>query len=392
MARAASSRGAEADPSPTISIENMTNLAMLFVAFKELMPDATETTIATLARDQLDRNEKRSRPMDKIVGSENVIPRDVSKQLDNITKLEFDNFHTWRLDLETALESIPSAHGMIFGDVDADHPDYNKILDIRLAGIIRSICDMDGSKNVRYILDSKTKWSGGRELFASIQFELSKLNKIQAAQCLGDMSRVRLINNDIEKAIFQVRDIKNRGRQLGVDFPPQHMVQTLLNCSGYSNAYKDIWVQLETMGQTTDFDTVAAALLTKWRRLQNEPHHREPRAAALNAKENVKENGKENGKNNANSASLPAKPRLLTPEEAYLIGKRDPNNPDEPAKCYNCGRPGHIAINCPERRRLTLPAKTSVTASAKVANQENTPPAQVQESTALATEGRLPSK
>lgn len=40
-----------------------------------------------------------------------------------------------------------------------------------------------------------------------------------------------------------------------------------------------------------------------------------------------------------------------TPEEAYLRGKRDPKNPSESEKRYNCGKTGHISRHCPDSKK-----------------------------------------
>ncbi|SOV08136.1 uncharacterized protein UDID_17297 [Ustilago sp. UG-2017a] len=49
---------------------------------------------------------------------------------------------------------------------------------------------------------------------------------------------------------------------------------------------------------------------------------------------------------NRNITNQASGPGQILNQEGYNRGRRDPANPNKPAKCYKCRQPGHIAINC----------------------------------------------
>ncbi|KAJ1596320.1 hypothetical protein NDA14_004223 [Ustilago hordei] len=53
---------------------------------------------------------------------------------------------------------------------------------------------------------------------------------------------------------------------------------------------------------------------------------------------------------NKNITNQASRPNQILNQEGYNRGRCDPANPNEPAKCYNCRQPGHIAINCTSRQ------------------------------------------
>ncbi|CAO1612677.1 unnamed protein product [Jaminaea pallidilutea] len=326
-----------------------TNILEVFKILKETLPDETTETLTSLAKGQLEMNLKMAQgPDQQAAGAVKTIdiPRDVIKAIETMPKLKVDNWHAWNIDFEAALCAVPLARRIVFEDVDPDHESYDEVLDSRLVNIIRSSAERESSKNVRHIIDVR-KWSGGRELYAHIKHELTKKDKLMASQIHMELTRVRLVSNDIEKAIYNINDIASRGIQVGVTVVDGQKISALATCSAYSQSYKGVWETLESTGRANDWDEVVTALLTRQDRLQHEPHSREPRQAALSTTStNIVEGNQ--GKS------------------AYRIGKRDPRNPGEPPKCFNCKQPYHISADCPFPKRHR-PGNGD-------ANRENVPP------------------
>ncbi|CAO1614952.1 unnamed protein product [Parajaminaea phylloscopi] len=116
-------------------------------------------------------------------------------------------------------------------------------------------------------------------------------------------------------------DAAVKGAQVGLAVSEAAMITALASCSAYHDAFKDVWIQLETIGQATVWDATTSALLAKWRRLKNESLSRGTRAVAMKADEDTDDGQRSD---------------TLSVEEAYFVGKR--NHPGQPAKGYNCQR------------------------------------------------------
>lgn len=332
--------------SPTIPVNEMTDMLSIFKFFKESSPDIDDAILMDMSKTQFESNVKlqnqhSSEPERK--PNNEIFPRDILKQFETMPKLHRENWHSWVIDFEAAVESVPTAHEILLGDFHEEHPGYDAELDARLIGTLRSVIEREKTLNIRYIID-KQRWTGGRQLFREIKQELTRNDKIVASQCLLDMGKLKMVGNDIERVIYQARAIANKGTQVGSPFTDGHLVTALHNCSGYSDVYKSVWQQIEIAGQLGDFNIVTTALLARWRQAQHEPLSREPRAAALLTAESSKQPARTPLSNvEANAAHVDPSGHTA----AYYFGKRDENQPDQPAKCYNCFEPGHISKQCP---------------------------------------------
>lgn len=329
--------------STPIPIEELKDIRSIIKRFQQDEPTASKEDVQSWAKDQLIANnllrEERERTkhatshstqqQQVVTGevSDNAtssygIPRDVQRRVEIMPKLTKENWHGWLRDLKFALKGVPLLGDIIFGDVDANHPRYNRQLDEALVGLIRIACDKTGSNNVSRLIDAREDW-GAREMIAYMGEELTKANEIAKGQVLMDLSRVRVVNNDIDQLLHDIDAITRRGTLLGMDVSSDQKVVQLANCSRYG-PFRSVWEQLETQGTASDFDSVVAALLARHRAVKVANLNREARAAALKARAT-----RDNGVRRSNKGP-----------------------------CYKCGQDGHIARDCARENKENIKTGT----------------------------------
>lgn len=289
------------------------------------------------------------------------IPKQVHRQVEHMPKLTMRNWHSWLIDLKYAVSSSQIISDILFGDVDNSHPRYNAALDKALVSLLRLASDRTGSNNISMYIDHRQDW-GAREMLEYLRVELTKADEVAKSQVLMDLSRLRVIDHDIEKLIHDIHEIRHRGSLVGQEVSKAQVVVQLTNITKFST-YKSVWENLETNGQAHDYDKIVSALLARWQSYKQANLQRDRAALSSTA-----------SRGNATDKSR------LTRQEAYWVGKK---NGDKPAACYNCGLTGHIARACP-----TNPAAdTKVTAKAASSSDQPAnaaPPSgqQIQTSTA----------
>ncbi|CAO1615656.1 unnamed protein product [Parajaminaea phylloscopi] len=339
------------------NVSTSTSYAELIEIYKVLYPDSPRAEVLEMAKVQLEANNLREdalgppRPPPRV-----EFPRDVLKQFDTMPKLHRENWHSWLNDFTATIDAIDNASEIIFGDVGPSHADYDAKLDHRLLGLLRSVCDRTSTNNIRYILDQKTNWSGGRELFAELRDALTKQDGVVRGSLYMELSQVQLpANNDIEKVIHQMQEIRTRATMVGADITDSNLVTHITKLTFHHQVYRTIWESLIVQGLADNWEHVKIAMLTKWRFSQLSPFSRQPRpvaAEAASTSTTTSGTGTTEGR------------RSRSPEEAYLLGKRDPAKPNEPAKCFGCHQPGHIRKNCPNLKPASNAAAASTEASA----------------------------
>jgi hypothetical protein len=349
-ARAPAANEQQAQPA-ILTVEEMTDVWQIYRYYKQEATSTgdniTNAELMELAKFQFESNKGTApvpapTPAPAVNPSDSIIPRDVSDNLKGMPKLNKENWHAWHKSLQRVLRAMPIALQILDGTIVDTDADYDLALDQRLVGVLENLSEREGSKNILYILN-QDDWQTGSQLFEVLEEELTKTDMLSAGAVLTKLGRVKMYNDDVEKVIHQINEIATEGAMVGNHVEDKQKIQAIATATQFSDTYSEAWSTLETIDRETDWRAVCTALLKRQRRQRNTGLHRGPRAAALVSGEKKTE------------ASAEAKPREerapLTKDEAYLLGKRDPSKPDEPAKCYNCGQPGHIAINCPKPKR-----------------------------------------
>ncbi|PWN18945.1 hypothetical protein BCV69DRAFT_241476, partial [Microstroma glucosiphilum] len=253
---------------------------------------------------------------------------DILELLRGMVKLNNANWHTWLLDFKSTFRTIPLVMDIMTGTIKDDHPSYDAQLDAKFVGIIRNSCDKESSKNIRHIVNVK-EWNTGSELFQQLQSELCRDDDITSGSLLMELGRVRMFNNDVEKTISEINDIATKGSLIGLVIEDQQKVTQLASCTQFSQGYGEVWSTLETVGKAHKWQSLCAAMRRRHNRIKNDPGRMS------------------SSRRSSAPAAMPSSSDSQGVSQAYLLGKRDPRKPDEPAKCYDCGDPGHIAKNCP---------------------------------------------
>ncbi|CAO1618297.1 unnamed protein product [Jaminaea pallidilutea] len=373
------------NPTPSFSGPNApVSIAGMFTLLKAQFPDEPGETLISMAKAQLELNSPRPvvTPSTEATTStqpakaENSISSDMLKELKTIPKLKVGTWHAWRIDFAAAIEVMPIAGRILYGDVDRTHREYDEALDKRLISVIRSVTEREGSRNVRHIID-KQVWSGGRELYEALRSELTKGDELIANQIVTKMTQVRMIDNNVERTISDIVRLATEGIQVGVNVSEDLKIAALANCTRYTQTYKHTWNILSTTGRAKEWDHVQLALLSTYNTMKDEPLSREPRAAALSVSTEKVQNRRRASTISTPSASksttndhgptaLPPVGTTGLPEhEGYLIGRKDKNGN---VNCFKCGEPRHLAKFCPNKDKAKSESATLAEESAEVAD------------------------
>ncbi|CAO1617156.1 unnamed protein product [Parajaminaea phylloscopi] len=269
---------------PQGNILTSINYGELIQLYKADFPDSPHAEIMEMAKVQLEINSTREdnvRPPSPTPPRRKEFTRDVLKQFESMPKLNRENWHSWLNDFTATIEAIDDAYELIFGEAGPGHPSYDESLDHRLKGLLRAVCDRTSTKNVRWILDKKKHWSGGRELFIELRDTLTKQDGIVRGGLYMELSQVQLpADNDIEKVVHQMQEIRTRASLVGADITDSNLVTHITKLTFHHSIYRTIWESLIVQGKADDWEHVKIAMLTKWRFSQLSPFSRQPRPVA----------------------------------------------------------------------------------------------------------------
>ncbi|PWN20836.1 hypothetical protein BCV69DRAFT_299309 [Microstroma glucosiphilum] len=356
-------------PIESPDINAMSSVLQIYAAFAQQRPNLSHPELMELSKLQFEANEKRQSTSVTVQRRVNITqegfewPKEVRNAIDKLYKLTTKNWNAWIMDFEAIWEGIPQVRDLLFGDIDEDHPEYDYRIDHKLVSVLRHVAEKESTDNILHIINRR-KWASGKELFDYMHEMLTKNEAVVASTVLLDLSRVRMTNNEVSKVIREISNITTRAALVGIDISVPQQITQLCTATSYTHVYKDVWHTLESVGSVVDYDAVCAALIRREDRHMNESQARGPRAAALSASAHPK-----------NVTEKPAEARssrVSTKEEAYLYGRRDPRRPDEPAKCYTCGKTGHIARNCPDAKKEESKTTESNRETAALTSEANT--------------------
>lgn len=338
-------------------LSSMTNIGDIYVVLAAQHPDLPPAVITSLAQAQLETNVRRiegafapvvpatapglAPPLQPVVvdtkPNDNKALTTIHKMVKDMPKLSQVNWQTWYNDLQDVLKYDTKASDILVGNKGPGTASYDPDYDQKLVIVVKSGCDRDSSKNIRFLVDGKT-WDSGAALLSHLKKELTKNIKQQRAAIMFDLANVKLYQNDVSRAVQAIQDIKTRADQLGAECSEDRMAGVLLSLTGTHSNFYDCWRNLEHDGEAQEWAPVVRSLTRRQAWIENVPYSRDMRPVAMRTSEHPM------------SDPLPQTERKpLTRQEAYNIGKRDPKNPDKPAACYNCHKTGHISKNCPAK-------------------------------------------
>lgn len=359
-------------------IEQLRSIASILIRLREELPNIADTDLKSLAKDQLEINllylaqksNMTTQPsassaaiglseQELVVGA--TIPTAILRQIERIPKLSRSNWHGWCIDVKSILRPYPVLLKHLVGLVDPSDPDYNVTVDHSLVGLIRASAEHTSSENVRYILDSRPDWTGSA-LFRALRTELTKDDKVKASQVLMDLTRLRVIDNDIERLIIEMDEVGRRATLLGKNITDEQRVTQLANVSRYG-PFASTWEQLDTMGVADQYENVVSALLARAHGLKMSALAKERRSAALAATSTTGNSASFVASNNSNNSVRTEH----TPK--YWLGKA---GKDGKAHCYGCGQEGHIRKNCPgEKKAVSTKETPTAVVLATASNKED---------------------
>lgn len=349
-------------------LESSMNIAEIYGILKSTMGENPDLDLVErMAEKTFEANAKRHEALaiaskqPATVTKSDIIPSSKRKQLSGLPKLDKTNWHAWLRDVKAVTTGLKDVNTILFSD---EEPDYNETLeeiDQELVAILRGMCDTTSSSNIRHIIDAKEGWTSGRELFKHLRQHLTKSDKVTASRLANALQNVKMYSGDIDKVINYVNEASRKASLVGIFFNDREKITALRHCSAHSQLYVDAWRMIDMTGINEDYEAVVTTLSNEWFNTRSNPYTREPRAAALAAE------GVEADANRAQVSSS------ISPEEREARrrrGKRDPANPNEPPKCYECKEEGHIARDCPVRKKRLQGQRSATAASVSVSNVE----------------------
>ncbi|SOV09427.1 uncharacterized protein UDID_18600 [Ustilago sp. UG-2017a] len=275
------------------------------------------------------------------------IPKSVLSIISQIVKLNENNWAIWEPMFMDCIRPIKNAKQILTEEIPSGHTDYDEELDSHLLGLILSSCDHGPTSRI----DTYTVREQGEEE----QLGSTLYKKLKAALTINDEVKLSAIHDRVHEVKLAQHNIVNLGKELdqiwndaarlGSRMDEKLKKSTLYRC------VKDDWLYTQTVDSLKaaqpgcSYEYAYHALAKK--------HQEAELSGRIRATARVA--------SNRSPAGQAGEHRQVLNQEGYNRGRRDPAYPNEPAKCYKCRQPGHIAINCTnsqDKNLLSIPALT----------------------------------
>ncbi|SPC60796.1 related to retrotransposon protein [Ustilago sp. UG-2017b] len=267
------------------------------------------------------------------------IPKSVLSIISQIVKLNENNWAIWEPMFMDCIHPIKNARCILTGEIPSGHTDYDEELDSHLLGLILSSCDHRPTSHI----DTYTVWEQGEEgqlsstLYKKLKATLTINDKVKISAIHDWVHEVRLVHRNIANLGKELDQIWNDAARLGSRMDEKLKKSTLYCC------IKDDWLYTQTV------DSLKAAQSGCSYEYAYHTLAKKHQEAELSVR--IRAAARITG--NRNTTSQTSWPGQILNQEGYNRGRRDPANPNEPAKCYKCRQPGHITINCTNRQEQT---------------------------------------
>ncbi|SOV03491.1 uncharacterized protein UDID_18685 [Ustilago sp. UG-2017a] len=267
------------------------------------------------------------------------IPKSVLSIISQIVKLDENNWAIWEPMFMDCIHPIKNAKHILTGEIPSGHTDYDEELDSHLLGLILSSCDHGPTRHIDTytVREQDEEEQLGSTLYKKLKAALTINDEVKLSAIHDRVHKVKLVHRNIINLGKELDQIWNDAARLGSRMDEKLKKSTLYCC------IKDDWLYTQTVDSLKaaqpgcSYEYAYHALAKKHQEAELSGHIRAAARAA----------------SNRNTTGQPSWPGQILNQEGYNRGRRDPMNPYEPAKCYKCRQPGHIAINCTNRQEQT---------------------------------------
>lgn len=265
------------------------------------------------------REQDRRRDEDRRAGEPSPNTRALLKAIGNGPKLNSLNWHAWNQHVQISLKRLPVALAILNGDLTDGMPNYCQTTEGLLMNEINGAIEFEGP--VRSLMTKRLgteAWTVG-DLYKHLQRNLTKNDAIILGNLDDMVANVRMFGNDVTKLCEDLDGLWARALTVNKDLGEPLKISTLKAQVRTHSVYGPVLKMLRISGKANDYVHVAQTLIAEQVELELRPTLRTARVATESQHGNS------------------------------WRGRRDPNRPNEPARCYRCNERGHIRRDCPNR-------------------------------------------